>query len=36
MTERVSTLVHLSAANEGYLATKARRGAHSLDMARAG
>jgi GTP cyclohydrolase II len=33
VTEQVSTGVHLSAANAHYLATKARRGAHSLDAA---
>jgi GTP cyclohydrolase II len=32
VTERVSTGVHLSAANARYLATKARRGAHRLDV----
>ena len=30
--ERVPTGVHLSAANARYLATKARRGAHTLDL----
>jgi GTP cyclohydrolase II len=30
--ERVPTRVHLSAANGHYLATKARRGAHVLDV----
>ena len=32
VTERVPTGVHLSAANARYLATKARRGAHTLDV----
>ena len=32
VTERVPTGVHLSAANAGYLATKARRGAHTLHV----
>ena len=32
VTERVPTGVHLSAANEGYLETKARRGGHTLDV----
>ena len=32
VSERVPTGVHLSAANAGYLATKARRGAHTLDV----
>ncbi len=32
VTERVPTGVHLSAANARYLATKARRGAHALDV----
>lgn len=36
VTERVPTGVHLSAANAGYLATKARRGAHTLDVPAAG
>ena len=36
VTERVSTGVHLSAANARYLATKARRGAHRLDVPLAG
>jgi GTP cyclohydrolase II len=36
VTERVPTGVHLSAANAGYLATKARRGAHTLDLPFAG
>jgi GTP cyclohydrolase II len=36
VTERVPTEVHLSAANAGYLATKARRGAHTLDLPLAG
>jgi GTP cyclohydrolase II len=31
VTERVPTGVHLSATNAGYLATKASRGAHTLD-----
>ena len=33
VAERVPTGVHLSAENAGYLATKARRGAHTLDVA---
>lgn len=32
VTERVQTGVHLCAANARYLATKARRGAHTLDL----
>ena len=36
VTERVPTGVHLSAANARYLATKARRGAHRLDVPPAG
>jgi GTP cyclohydrolase II len=32
VSERVPTGLHLSAANAGYLATKARRGAHLLDL----
>jgi GTP cyclohydrolase II len=32
VTERVPTGVHLSATNAHYLATKARRGAHALDV----
>ena len=32
VTEQVPTGVHLSAANAGYLAAKARRGAHTLDV----
>jgi GTP cyclohydrolase II len=32
VVERVPTGVHLSDANAGYLATKARRGAHTLDV----
>ena len=32
VTETVPTGVHLSASNAGYLATKARRGAHTLDL----
>ena len=32
VAERVPTGVHLSAANARYLATKARRGAHTLDL----
>lgn len=32
VTERVPTGVHLSAANARYLATKARRGGHTLDV----
>jgi GTP cyclohydrolase II len=35
VSARVPTGVHLSAANAGYLATKARRGRHTLDLARA-
>jgi GTP cyclohydrolase II len=34
VTERVPTGVHLSAANARYLATKARRGGHTLDVPR--
>ncbi len=34
VTERVPTRVHVSAANAQYLATKARRGAHTLDVPR--
>jgi GTP cyclohydrolase II len=33
VTQRVPTHGHLSAANARYLATKARRGAHTLDVA---
>jgi GTP cyclohydrolase II len=33
VTQRVPTRVHLSTANARYLATKARRGAHTLDAA---
>jgi GTP cyclohydrolase II len=36
VTERVPTGLHLSAANARYLATKARRGAHALDVPLAG
>jgi GTP cyclohydrolase II len=36
VTERVPTRVHLSTANAGYLATKAERGAHTLDAPRGG
>jgi GTP cyclohydrolase II len=36
VTEQVPTGVHLSAANAGYLSTKARRGAHTLDVPPAG
>jgi GTP cyclohydrolase II len=36
VTERVPTGVHLSAANARYLATKARRGVHTLDVPHAG
>jgi GTP cyclohydrolase II len=36
VTERVPTGVHLSAANAGYLATKARRGHHTIDVPHAG
>jgi GTP cyclohydrolase II len=36
VTDRVPTAVHLSPANAGYLATKARRGAHTLDLPLAG
>jgi GTP cyclohydrolase II len=32
VTEQVPTRIHLSAANAGYLATKARRGAHTIDV----
>jgi GTP cyclohydrolase II len=32
VTARVPTAVHLSEANAHYLATKARRGAHTLDI----
>jgi GTP cyclohydrolase II len=32
ITDRVPTGVHLSATNAGYLATKVRRGAHTLDL----
>lgn len=32
LTERVPTGVHLSATNAGYLAAKASRGAHTLDL----
>ncbi len=32
VTEQVPTGVHLSSANAGYLATKARRGAHTLEL----
>jgi GTP cyclohydrolase II len=32
VTERVPTRIHLSAANADYLATKARHGAHTLDV----
>lgn len=32
VAERVPTGLHLSRANAGYLATKARRGAHALDL----
>jgi GTP cyclohydrolase II len=32
VAKRVPTGVHLSATNAGYLATKARRGAHTLDV----
>ena len=32
VTERVPTSVHLSTANASYLATKARRGGHTLDV----
>jgi GTP cyclohydrolase II len=32
VSEQVPTRLHLSAANAGYLATKARRGAHLLDL----
>ena len=35
VAERVPTGVHLSAANARYLAAKARRGAHTLDLPRA-
>jgi GTP cyclohydrolase II len=36
VAEHVPTLVHWSAANAGYLATKARRGAHTLDTPHGG
>jgi GTP cyclohydrolase II len=36
VTEQVPTRIHLSAANAGYLATKARRGAHTLNVPRPG
>ncbi len=36
VTEQVPTGMHLSAANAGYLATKARRGAHTLSVPLAG
>jgi GTP cyclohydrolase II len=36
VTERVPTGVHLSAANARYLATKARRGGHTLEVPPAG
>ena len=36
VTQVVPTGVHLSPANAGYLATKARRGAHTLDVPLAG
>lgn len=36
VTERVPTAVHLSAANARYLATKARRGAHTIEVPLAG
>jgi GTP cyclohydrolase II len=32
VTERVPTAVHLSPDNAGYLAAKASRGAHTLDV----
>jgi GTP cyclohydrolase II len=35
VTEQVPTRMHLSAANAGYLATKARRGAHMLNVTHA-
>ena len=35
VTERVPTAVHLSPANAGYLAAKARRGAHTFSQAQA-
>jgi GTP cyclohydrolase II len=35
VTEQVPTRMHLSSANAGYLATKAQRGAHTLNVARA-
>jgi GTP cyclohydrolase II len=34
VTERVATGVHVCAANVGYLAAKARRGSHALDVER--
>ncbi|PZS18586.1 MAG: GTP cyclohydrolase [Pseudonocardiales bacterium] len=36
VTEQVPTGIHVSAANASYLATKARHGAHTLDVSRAG
>jgi GTP cyclohydrolase II len=36
VSEQVPTAVHLSPANARYLATKARRGAHTLDLRRLG
>jgi GTP cyclohydrolase II len=36
VTERLPTAVYLSAANARYLATKARRGAHTLDVSTSG
>jgi GTP cyclohydrolase II len=36
VTERVPTGVHMSATNARYLATKARHGAHTLDLPPAG
>jgi GTP cyclohydrolase II len=35
VTERIPTKVHLSAANSAYLAAKANRGAHTLDLSSA-
>lgn len=35
VTERIPTQVHLSAANSAYLAAKAKRGAHTLDLSAA-
>ncbi|HKC27060.1 MAG TPA: GTP cyclohydrolase, partial [Jatrophihabitans sp.] len=32
VTEQVPTMLHMSPANAAYLAAKARRGAHTLDL----